>query len=186
MMNFSSLKQMKPRQRDFFLVCLGFLFAVFFALMWYIARETEFMGLNETWGNAMSKRSERAKSPEERLRTIATETKSIVGTIDQATTLKTEKTKFLRVRAFVIDRNRLSEVDASASSTDLPTTEEIFEVAVNEKTQVKSEGGMDTIRSGDFVSIMTAENIYSAKRLTAVSIEKFGGSATPRETKTQR
>lgn len=184
-MNFSSIKSMEPKKRNFFVLCLVIIFAVFFALLWYIARETKLMGLGEKWGSDASKRVERQKSPEERLRAIATETKSITGTIDQVTTLKTEKTKFLRVRAFVIDRNRLSEVDAKASSAELPMTEETFEIVVNEKTNVKSEGGMDSIRSGDFVSIVTLENIYEAKRLTAESIEKFGGTSTPRETKTK-
>lgn len=143
------------------------------------------MGLDEKWGNEEPKAPERQRSPEERLRAITTETKSIVGTIDQMTTLKSEKTKFLRVRAFVIDRNRLSEVDASASSSNLPTVEETFEVVVNEKTSVKNGGGMDSIRSGDFVSIVTLENIYEAKRLTAESIETFNGNSALRETKTK-
>lgn len=167
------------------MLCLVIIFSVFFALLWYIGRETKLMGLGEKWESAVPKIVERQKSPEERLRMIATETKSIVGTIEQVTTLKSEQAKFLRVRAFVIDRNRLSEVDAKVPSSDLPMTEEIFDVVVNEKTDVRSEGGMNSIRSGDFVSIVTLENIYEVKRLTAGSIEKFGGTSTPRETKTK-
>lgn len=139
------------------------------------------------WTEVMSKRTKQQQmSPEERLHAIATDTKSIVGTIDQVTTLKLEKTKFLSVRAFVVDRNRLSEVDANAPSNELPVTEEVFEVVVNEKTSVKSEGGMDSIQSGDFVTIQTYEGIYNTERLTAESIEKFSGNNIPRKTKTQQ
>lgn len=183
MMSLLPSKQTASPQKNFFVVCLVFLFVVFFGLLWYIAQEKKLMGLNEKWGSPEPKRLEQPKSPEARLRAIATETKSIVGTIDQITTLKTEKTRFLKVRAFVIDQNRLSEVDASATSSELPMMEEIFEVVVNEKTNMKSGGGIETIQSGDFVSIVTAENIFDAKRLTAVSVEKFNGSASSQSDK---
>lgn len=163
---------LKPKSRDFFWVCIGFVFAVFVVLMIFIVRENRF--LSEWRDTPVSKKPMAPiMSPEERLRSIATETKLLTGTIEQVTMLKNEKTKFLRVRSFVIDRNRLSEVDAGAPSLELPMTEETFEVAVSEKTNVESGGGMDAIRSGDFVSIATQENIFDAKRLTAVSIERL-------------
>lgn len=179
-----SFVDLKPKSHGFFWVCVGFIFAVFAVLMIFIVRENRFLS---EWRDVPISKKPMAPimSPEERLRSIATETKLFTGTIEQVTMLKNEKTKFLRVRSFVIDRNRLSEVDASASSSNLPTVEETFEVVVNEKTSVKNEGGMDSIRSGDFVSIVTLENIYEAKRLTAESIETFNGNSAPRETKTK-
>lgn len=174
---------MEPRRRNFFAASIVFLFAVFFGLMWYIMHVNDLIIFDNQWGNAVPKHTERAKSPEERLRAIATEAKVITGTIEQVTTLKSERIKFLRVRAFVIDWNRLSEVDVSAPSQELPMTEETFEVVVNEQTNIQNDGGLDAIRSGDFVSLETAENIYEAKRLTAVSLEKMGRDATSRSNK---
>lgn len=185
MMNLAPLLKMTPPQRNFFVVCIIFLFAVFFVLMWYIARESNFMNLEDRSEGAFPGRSARVKSAEERLRLVATEAKIITGTIEQVTTLKTESAKFLRVRAFVIDRNQLSKAGGALSS-NLPMVEETFEVTVNEKTNIKGGGGISSIQSGDFVSIMTLEGIYDAKRLTAVSIEKFSGNTAPRNTKTRQ
>ncbi len=176
MMNFASLSKMPPPRRNFFLACIVFLFAVFFALMWYIARESDFLGQYDRSGDASLKRLSRAKNAEERLRAIASETKTLVGTVDQVTTLKADNTRFLQIRASVIDKNRLSEVDASASSQELPTVEEMFDVVANEHTSVKSVGGLDAIHSGDFVSVVTQENIFDVKRLTVVEIEKLPGN----------
>ena len=175
-MNLAPLSKMTPPQRNFFVVCIVFLFAVFFVLMWYIARESSFFNLDDRLESMMPKRSDRLKSPEERLRAIATETKTLVGTVDQVTVLKVDSTRFLRIRASVIDRNRLLEVDASASSQELPMIEEVFDVVANGHTNVKGDGGLDAIRSGNFVSVSTQENIFDAKRLTAASIEKLSGN----------
>lgn len=176
MMNLGPLSKMTPPQRNFFVVCIVFLFAVFFVLMWYIARESSLFNLDDRLESMTPKRSDQVKSPEERLRAIATETKTLVGTVDQVTVLKADNTRFLRIRASVIDKNRLSEVDASASSQELPMIEEVFDVVANERTSVKGDGGLDAIRSGSFVSVSTQENIFDAKRLTAVSIEKLSAN----------
>lgn len=173
MMNLAPLSKMTPPQRNFFVVCIVFLFAVFFVLMRYIARESSLFNLDDRLESMTPKRSGQMKSPEERLRAIATETKTLVGTVDQVTVLKADNTRFLRIRASVIDKNRLSEVDASASSQELPMIEEVFDVVANEHTSVKGDGGLDAIRSGNLVSVSTQENIFDAKRLTAVSIEKL-------------
>lgn len=172
MMNLAPLSKMTPPQRNFFVICIVFLFSVFFVLMWYIARESSLFNLDDRLESMTPKRSDRVKSPEERLRAIATETKTLVGTVDQVTTLKSDNTKFLQVRAFVIDRSKLSDVNFSTPSQELPTTEEVFEVIVNGKTQVKNSTA-DAIQPGDFVSVMTAENIFDVPRLTAESVEKL-------------
>ncbi len=163
---------LKPKSRDFFWVCIGFVFAAFAVLMIVIVRENRFLS---EWRDVPVAKKPMApvRSPEERLRSIATETKSITGTVEQITTLKAEAVTFLKIRAFVIDRNRLSEVDASAPSAPLPMIEEVFEVTINKETEVRSEGGMDSIRSGSFVALVTRENIFDAKRLTAVRIERL-------------
>lgn len=153
-------------------MCIGFVFAAFAVLMIFIVRENRFLS---EWRDVPVAKKPMApvRSPEERLRSIATETKSITGTVEQITTLKAEAVTFLKIRAFVIDRNRLSEVDVSVSSSPLPMLEEVFEVAINKETEVRSEGGMDSIRSGSFVALVTRENIFDAKRLTAVRIERL-------------
>ena len=93
MMNLAPLSKMTPPQRNFFVVCVIFLFAVFFVLMWYIARESNFSNSNDRIGSVLPKRSDQIKSPEGRLRAIATETRNLVGTIEQVTVLRSEKTR---------------------------------------------------------------------------------------------
>ena len=146
--------------------------------MWYIARESNFSNSNDRIGSVLPKRSDQIKSPEGRLRAIATETRNLVGTIEQVTVLRSEKTRFLKIRAFVIDRDKLSGVDFSVPSQELPTVEEVFDVAVNEKTNIKGGKDIDSIQSGDFVSVTTAENIFDAKQLTAESIERLRGASS--------
>ena len=176
MMNLAPLSKMTPPQRNFFVICIVFLFAVFFVLMWYIARESSLFNLDDRLESMTPKRSGQMKSPEERLRAIATETKTLVGTVDQVTVLKADSTRFLRIRAFVIDRSKLSDVNFSTPSQELPTTEEVFEVVLNEKTDVKGGGDIGSIQPGDFVSVVTTESIFDAKRWTAESVEKFQGT----------
>lgn len=61
-MNFSSLKNVKPKQRDFFLVCIGFLFATFAMVMFFVLRTSQFFDTDPSFFPGIFSQSLRKKT----------------------------------------------------------------------------------------------------------------------------
>ncbi len=136
MMNFSSLKNVKPKQRDFFLVCIGFLFAVFLGLMWFILREILVMSSESNFINVF--RNSRVKNSGAEVFPISTLSGTVVEILPS--------TAGKRVKVSV--PTNISELGRSkGKSAPSPIPSKVFSFFLSDEKTI----GSDNVTSGNRV-----------------------------------
>lgn len=118
----------------------------------------------------------------EAVRTIASQIRQFSGTISQIVSPKGNEARFLTIDAFVMDQDRLTEIDTSdaSGSQEIPTKKEQIEVIADAKTEIQG-GSLESLSAGDFVSVETMEPVGSVPQVPAKTIVVVKGSSAGRK-----
>lgn len=166
---------LKPKSRDFFWACIGFVFAVFVVLMIFIVRENRSGDQDSLPGVSSPRASDENIVQDTSVSGVLNDVRTLTGVIDQVTTSGDGSVLFFRVRSSLIDRDAVSlNSSEKQKSGELPMAERFFDVSLSERATVKGIDSLKSIVSGDLVRIVVTESVYDTDRLTAESIERIG------------